>query len=393
MEDTSMTVPNELVGRVDAERLQQVTLDLVRIRSYTGDTREVAAFYARHLEQIGLAVEIIRDHPNAPSVVARLRGSGGGPTLEFNGHLDTVPVDHPAPQVADGRIFGRGSADMKGGLAAMAEAARVFAESGIRLKGDLLLVAHGLHEAPDGHGEDLSDLVRRGIKGDAVIITELASDTLPIVGLGQAAFDFTITRAGESSHELLTPPGTPHPILAAVRLVNLIQARHTELARIPIPYVGPESFFVGIFQGGDFYNRWTNACKVVGTRRYGPENSYATVLAELCAMAAQVEQETGAQVALNLIPVRDGFRVAEHEALVVALRGAYRQVTGRELPLVGSRMVGDAAIFTKEGKVPALYHGPGGTGAHADLESVPIAELVRAAKVDVLTAFDFAGQA
>jgi acetylornithine deacetylase len=237
------------------------------------------------------------------------------------------------------------------------------------------------------------DLVRRGIKGDAVIITELASDTLPIVGLGQAAFDFTITRAGESSHELLTPPGTPHPILAAVRLVNLIQARHAELAKIPIPYVGPESFFVGIFQGGDFYNRWTNACKVVGTRRYGPENSYATVLAELGAMAAQVEQKTGAQVALNLIPVRDGFRVAENEALVVALRDAYREVTGRELPLVGSRMVGDAAIFTKEGKVPALYHGPGGTGAHADLESVPIAELVRAAKVYVLTALDYVGQA
>jgi acetylornithine deacetylase/succinyl-diaminopimelate desuccinylase-like protein len=383
----------DLLGRVDADRLQQATLDLVRIRSYTGDTREVAAAYARHLEQIGLEVEVLRDFPNAPCVVARLRGAGGGPTLEFNGHLDTVPVDHPAPRVADGRIFGRGSADMKGGLAAMAEAARVIAESGRRLKGDLLLVAHGLHEAPDGHGEDLLDLVRRGIKGDAVIITEVASDTLPIVGLGQAAFDFTITRPGESSHELLTPPDTPHPILAAVRLVNLIQARHAELAKIPIPYVGPESFFVGIFQGGDFYNRWTNSCQVMGTRRYGPENSYANVLAELRAMAAQVEQETGARVALNLIPVRDGFRVAENEALVVALREAYREVTGRELPLVGSRMVGDAAIFTKEGRIPALYHGPGGTGAHADLESVPIAELVRAAKVYVLTALEYAGEA
>jgi acetylornithine deacetylase/succinyl-diaminopimelate desuccinylase-like protein len=382
-----------LLGCVDAQRLQQATLDLVRIRSYTGDTREVAAAYASCLERIGLEVEILRDFPNDPCVVARLRGSGGGPTLEFNGHLDTVPIAHPDPCVKDGRVYGRGSADMKGGLAAMAEATRVIAESGIRLKGDLLLVAHGLHEAPDGHGEDLSDLVRRGIKGDAVIITELASDTLPIVGLGQAAFDFTITRAGESSHELLTPPDTPHPILAAVRLVNLMQARHDELAQVQIPYVGAESFFVGILQGGDFFNRWTNACRLVGTRRYGPENSYANVLAELQAMAAQVERETGAQVALNLIPVRDGFQVVAEEPLVIALRRAYLQVTGRELPLVGSRMVGDAAIFIKEGKVPALYHGPGGTGAHADLESVAVADLVRAAKVYVLTALDYAGQA
>ena len=382
----------ELLARVDAERLQQTTLDLVRIRSYTGDTREVAEAYARHLERIGLEVEVLRDFPNDPCVVARLRGAGHGPTLEFNGHLDTVPVEHPAPYVRNGRIYGRGSADMRGGLAAMAEAARVLGHSGVRLKGDLLLVAHGLHEAPEGHGEDLLDLVRRGIKGDAVIITEVASDTLPVVGLGQAAFDFTITRPGESSHELLTPPGTPHPILAAVRLVNLMQARHDELSHIKIPYVGAESFFVGILQGGDFFNRWANACRLVGTRRYGPENSYDNVLAELNAMAAQVEQETGAQVALNLIPVRDGFRVAEDEPLVIALRRAYQEVTGRELPLVGSRMVGDAAIFTKEGKVPALYHGPGGQGAHADLESVAVSDLVRAAKVYVLTALDYVGQ-
>jgi succinyl-diaminopimelate desuccinylase len=383
----------DLLGRVDAGRLQQLTLELARIRSYTGDTREVAAAYARHLEAIGLDVEILRDFPNDPCVAARLRGAGRGPTLEFNGHLDTVPVEHPEPLVTDGRVFGRGTADMKGGLAAMAEAARVIAESGLRLKGDLLLVAHGLHEAPDGHGEDLLDLVRRGIKGDAVIITEVASDTLPVVGLGQAAFDVTITRPGESSHELLTPPGTPHPILAAVRLVNLMQSRHAELAKRQIPYVGAESFFVGILHGGDFFNRWTNACRLVGTRRYGPENSYDNVLAELKAMASQVEQETGAQVALNLIPVRDGFRVAEDEPLVIALRHAYLQVTGRELPLVGSRMVGDAAIFIKEGKVPALYHGPGGQGAHADFESVAISDLVRAAKVYVLTALDYVGQA
>jgi acetylornithine deacetylase/succinyl-diaminopimelate desuccinylase-like protein len=383
----------ELLGRVDAERLQRTTLELARIRSYTGDTREAAEAYARRLEENGLDVEILRDFPNDPCVVARLRGAGRGPTLEFNGHLDTVPVEHPAPLVTDGRVFGRGTADMKGGLAAMAEAARVIAASGLRLKGDLLLVAHGLHEAPDGHGEDLLDLVRRGIKGDAVIIAEVASDTLPVVGLGQAIFDFTISRPGESMHELLTPPPTPHPILAAVRLVNLMQARHAELAQSPIPYIGPESFFIGMLHGGDFFNRWTNTCRLVGTRRYGPQNSFAGVEEELRAMATQVQQETWARVDLTLIPVRDGFRVAEDEPLVVALRRAYTKVTGQGLPLVGTRMVGDAAIFIKEGKVPALYHGPGGQGAHADLESVALSDLVRAAKVYVLTSLDYVGQA
>ena len=380
-----------ITAAVDADRLGALTLDLVRIRSYTGDTREVAAAYARCLEGIGLEVELLHQFPQSPCVVARLRGTGSGPTLEFNGHLDTVPVPHPEPYIGDGRVYGRGSADMKGGLAAMAEAARAIKESGTRLKGDLLLVAHGLHEAPDGHGEDIFDLVRRGIKGDAVIVTEVASDTLPVVGLGQAVYEFTMSRPGESSHELLTAAGTAHPILAAVRMVNLMQERNAEYRKVEIPRIGHESFFVGIFQGGDFFNRWTNSCRIVGTRRYGPDKTYADVKAELTGMAAQVQAETGAQIALNLIPVRDGFRVAETEPIVAALRSAYRQVTSAELPLVGIRMVGDAPVFIREGGVPALYHGPQGKGAHADLEWVPVSELVRAAKVYVLTALEFAG--
>jgi len=261
------------------------------------------------------------------------------------------------------------------------------------LKGDLLLVAHGLHEAPQGHGEDIFSLVRRGIKGDAVIVTEVASDTLPIVGFGQAVYEFTIARPGESSHELLTPPGTAHPILAAVRMVGLMQERNAEYAKVDFPGIGHESFFVGILQGGDFFNRWTNSCRIVGTRRYGPDKTYEVVKSELAGMAAQVEAESGAQVALNLIPVRDGFRVAESEPIVSALRSAYREVTGTQLPLVGIRMVGDAPVFINEGGVPALYHGPKGHGAHADLEWVPVSELVRATKVYILTALQYVGSA
>jgi acetylornithine deacetylase/succinyl-diaminopimelate desuccinylase-like protein len=383
---------NGLLDRVDAAHLQQLTLDLTRIRSYTGESREVAHFYAQYLQGIGLEVEVYRDYPQAPCVVARLRGTGTGRTLTLNGHLDTVPLEHPAPSVADGRVYGRGTADMKGGLAAMAEAGRVLAESGIRLKGDLLLIAHGLHEAPGGQGQDLTDLVRRGIKGDAAIIAEVASDTLPIIGLGQFMFEVDAHRPGEASHELLTPPGTPNPILAAVDLANRIRARQTELAQQPpIPFIGHESYFIGIFQGGDFFNRWTTSCRLVGTRRYGPGSTFAAARAELEGMAKRVEADTGAQITVKATPVRDGFLLSENEPLVMKLRQAYATVTGRELPLTGIRMVGDAAIFIREGSIPAVYHGPGGEGAHADLESVAVADLVRAARVYIHTAMDYIG--
>jgi acetylornithine deacetylase/succinyl-diaminopimelate desuccinylase-like protein len=383
----------ELLERVEGERLERLTLELVRIRSYTGESREAAAAYAARLREIGLEVELLYDFPEAPTVVARLRGAGGGPTLTLNGHLDTVAVAHPEPSVADGRVYGRGAADMKGGLAAMAEAARVLATSGRRLRGDLLLLAHGLHEAPDGHGQDIRELVRRGFAGNAAIIAEIASDVLPVIGLGLSIFDITFRRSGAPSHELLTPPGTPHPLLAAARLAGRMEARDAELARRPLPHVGSESYFLGILQGGDFFNRFPESCRLVGTRRYGPDTPFAEVETEIAGMARAVERETGAKAALSLTRVRDGFRVAESEPVLIALREAYREVTGRALPLVGSRMVGDAPIFIGEGGVPALYHGPGGAGAHADLESVPISELVRAAKVYIATAVQYLGSA
>jgi acetylornithine deacetylase len=258
----------------------------------------------------------------------------------------------------------------------------------------LLLIAHSLHEAPDGQGQDLTDLVRRGIKGDAAIIAEVASDALPIVGLGQCMFEFRVERPGDPTHELLTPPGTPHPILATIDLANLIRARQAELAlQPPLPFVGHESYFFGIVQGGDFYNRWPAACRLVGTRRYSPDSTLAVAQAELEDLAKRVEVDTGARVVVKVTPVRDGFRLAEDEPLVTTLRQAYTAVTGRDLPLTGIRMVGDAAIFTREGRIPAVYHGPGGQGAHADLESVAVADLERTARVYIRTAMDYLGVA
>jgi len=104
-----------------------------------------------------------------------------------------------------------------------------------------------------------------------------------------------------------------------------------------------------------------------------------------------VAAETGTQVDLKLTKARDGFIVDERDPLVLAVRAAYQRVTGKELPLGGLRSVADASIFNQVGGIPALYHGPGGRGHHADEEAMPIAELVRAARVLALTALDYCG--
>lgn len=381
-----------VIAAVDERRVTDLTVDLCSIRSYTGDTQEATDFYLSVLREMGLEIEVFDDFPRTPSVVARLRGAGGGPSLELNAHMDTIPLDHRPTGARDGWVYGRGATDMKGGLAAATEALRAIQAAGVRLKGDLIVSTHGLHELPGGHGEDLTARVARGIHGDAAIVTECGSDVLPVAGVGQGMFEITIRRAGNGTHENSTAPGTPHPIYAGARLVALIEARHQELAETTnIPYAGPESFFVGEFHGGDFFNRFPVEARVVGTRRYAPGRAFEEVRAEIEALCRQVAEETGAAVELTFTKARDGFIIDETAPLVLAVRGAYTRVTGKELPLGGLRSVADASIFNQVGGIPALYHGPGGLGHHGDEEAMPVAELVRAARVLALTALTYCG--
>src|SRR5438067_1249564 len=133
----------DLVQKIDPERIKELTLELVRTPSPPGEERAVAERYAAYLRTIGLRVELDEEFPSSPSVVGRLPGTGAGPTLQIDGHTDTILLPGPEPRFESGYIYGRGAEDMKGALAAMAEAARVVTETGVKLRGSLLLTAHG----------------------------------------------------------------------------------------------------------------------------------------------------------------------------------------------------------------------------------------------------------
>ena len=275
-----------------------------------------------------------------------------------------MPIPHDPAHVENGSVYGRGSADMKGALACAAEAARVLKESG-PFPGELVIIAIGLHEAPGGRGEDLTWLLREhGFRSDFAVVCELSGDTLLVAHMGVATVEITITRPGMATHELQTPPRTPHPIMAAGRVIEEIAARN-----------------VGEVHGGDFYNRHPTTCRLVGTRRWAPGNTLAEVEAEFRALLAPIAQETGCAIDLELLLVRDSYSIHPEHPLAVALQEGYRDVTGKALELTGVKVVADAAIFQGEGGIPTVYHGPSGTGAHADVEHMPVAELVRATQV------------
>jgi acetylornithine deacetylase/succinyl-diaminopimelate desuccinylase-like protein len=361
--------------------LAERTLELVRVESPTGETRAAAELYAEWLRGAGMEVEVQRDvFPATPIVIGRVRGSRPGPRVVLNGHLDTVPIPHAEPRVEGDRVYGRGAADMKGALvAALAAVERI----GRDFAGELAIVAIGLHEAPLGRGEDLAHLLQNGFTADYAVVCELTQPGKVVVAhMGQATAEIAVSRPGMPTHELQTPPGTPHPLHAAARVVDAIRRRNDELAREEHPWVGAETYFVGELHGGDFYNRFPATCRIVGTRRWAPGNSFAAVEEEYRALLDSVAAETGCELALDLRLVRGEYRIDPGHELVRALQAAHEEVTGRTLEPVGWKVVADGAVFSAAG-IPTVYHGPVGSGAHADVEYVEVAELERAADVYV----------
>ena len=379
-----------LAEQVDPQRITQLTLDMVRIPSPPGEERAVSEFYADVLRDAGLEVELDYEFPSSPSVVAWLRGSGSQPTLQLDGHTDTVDLPGPEPRFENGFIHGRGSEDMKASLAAMAEAARIVRAAGVKLKGDLLLTAHGRHESATN--ETLISLIEKGVHGDAVIVTELGGKDLPVTGMGLAFWELRIAGDDEGIHETVAEAGAPHAVMAGYRAVQLMQEKAAKLADFRHPYLGAESIFIGRFQGGDYFNRMPASCVIAGTRRFGPGCSLDAIREEFERLAARVQEESGANVEIWLDGI-EGYSVDENERLAKALLRSHQQVTGKELPLAGTRAAANVPHFVHLAHVPALYYGASYLTAHSELERVELAQVVRATKVYIHAILAYLGVA
>ncbi|MBC8232155.1 M20/M25/M40 family metallo-hydrolase [bacterium] len=381
-----------LIAKVDRERLKQLTLDFVKIPSPTLHEKEFSEYYADLLRSMGIDVELDYEFPDSPSVIARIKGQEPGPTIQFDGHTDTIPTVHPEPYCEGDTIYGRGTADMKSSLAAIAEMARVFVESSAKFKGEILITAHGLHEAPWGENETLRSLIDKKIFGDATVVGELGGTFLPIVGKGLTIFEFIITREGPVLHETMIGTDVVNPIWAGHRLLEVLRDGVEQLTHEPYEYVGPDSLFIGIFEGGDFYNRVTQKCRIVGTRRHTPKRTVADVRNELESAVQQIEQEMNVKVTLNLQRMEEAFQLSQNEKIVRAIRKAYLEVTGNELPYGGTSTIANGTHLIQWASVPSVCHAVDSTTAHADLEFVHLEDIVRATRVYIATALNFFGQ-
>ncbi|HEX3260190.1 MAG TPA: M20/M25/M40 family metallo-hydrolase, partial [Pseudonocardia sp.] len=272
-----------VLDRIGESEVVEVAQRLVRAPGQNPPGGEAAT--AAALEQVcrerSLAVEVVEVAPERPNVRAVLAG-GDGPGLLLLGHTDVVPVgdgwtvDPFGGEVRDGRLYGRGSTDMKGGLAACVVAMTALRREGVVLAGPVELAALVDEEE---HGLGIRRFVAENGGAYAACVVAEPTDLQTIIAArGDAYLDIVVH--GSAAHSGRPDDGR-NAIYGTAAVIASLQRWHEELTHAAHPLVGPPTWSVGLVAGGQGVSTVPAVCRIGVDRRLLPGESAAQVLAEL----------------------------------------------------------------------------------------------------------------
>jgi acetylornithine deacetylase len=340
---------------------------------------EAARVLADALARWGFAVEMHEVLPGRPNVVARA-GAGRGRTLMLNGHLDVVGVEGMAhapfgAEEREGRLYGRGAADMKGGVAAMcAAAARAAARGAIHGE---VIVAAVIDEEYESAGTRA--LLERGVRADAALVTEPTRLTIMPAHRGFVWVEVTFT--GRAAHGSRYDVGVDAITHAGLVLAELDAWQRTELARRTHPLLGHASLHASGIEGGTAWSIYPDRCVLRIERRTVPGETTAMVAAEVREACERVRARHPALRAELRVSTAQGPSDVATDAPVVRALSAAMADAGEAVAVEGMSAWTDAALLNDAG-IPAICYGPGDIAlAHAAEEWVPVAEIERATRV------------
>jgi acetylornithine deacetylase/succinyl-diaminopimelate desuccinylase-like protein len=386
-------VQAKIRSSVQRQRMLDTAIQLIEVPSRTGEAGAAADRLAQLLLEDGFRVERpVAGHPAAPAVVVRYESGKPGRTLQFNGHLDTVHLPFVPPRIEGSQLRGSGASDMKGGIAAMVEGLRAIRDANALPAGSILLIAHDLHEAPWGFGQQLDQLIRDGVHGDAVLLPEPLSAHLPVVGRGSATWKVRIRRPGPPVHEVMRPVHEPNVVAAGADLVARLMRLAETLAHRSHPLAGSESLFIGQIHSGEIYNQYPQECWLEGTRRWLPDTDPAQVESEFHDLLARLRADWRVEIDAEYSLIRNAFQLDLQHPLIAAFQKSHAELAGKPLPEGPKAFVDDGNSFWRLANVPAITHGANAGGQHTVQEWVEIDDLVRVATLYALTASRYCGQ-
>jgi len=426
-------VRRRIFDKIDEKKDEMIGFlrELVRTPSVTGYEKDAQRLVAEKFSGIGLELDIfdadevkgLKEHPgyfettayqqvgykDRPNVVGKVRGLGGGRSLILNGHIDVVPPDpieawkyNPWEGVVEnGRVYGRGAMDMKGGIAVMTYVLKGISELGIKLKGDLILETT-IEEEAGGVGGVLATILR-GYTANAAIFVEPHYSYIEVASAG--ILYFRVRVPGVTAHAYQAHLGV-NAIVKTMKICEALTRLNEERQkRISYPYAEnlashmkrhATTLNIGKIKGGDWPSSvpgWVDLECRVG---YPPGEDLRDVMKEI----EETVRETAAKDSWlkDHVPKVEwfGWRSRPHEQdvnhpIVKMVKEYAEEVIGQPIKFCGGFAGNDARFFVLYANVPAVLFGPTGKNGHGTDEYVEIDSMIGAGRVLALTVLDWCG--
>ena len=334
----------------------------------------VARRIARELESLGVRVDVTDIAPGRPNVVGVLEGRAAGRSLMFCGHTDTVGVSgmpQPfTPDIRDGRLYGRGAQDMKGGVAAMIGAVRRIVESGGLARGRVIVAA----VVDEEHASVGAEALVAHWRADAAVVTE---PTGLDVAVAHKGFQWvTIETRGRAAHGSRPRDGRD-AILRMGRVLARLESLDRRLQQGPShPLLGTASLHASLVEGGHELSSYPARAALQYERRTLPGEPADIALVETKAILSELHSEDSEfEADARLVFGRGAYEIDAASQLPTLLMDA-ANTAGCAASIAGMTFWTDAAILGAAG-IPSVLFGPGGAGLHSIEEYVILEDVLR----------------
>ncbi len=392
---------------INKEDMVKLLREMVNIKSPFFEEGEIIDYLRGRLSYYNrLQTEI--HHYEEPAItgfkgenlIVRLAGSGNGPKMLINGHVDTVPlcdgwtVDPYAGIEKDGRLYGLGALDMKAGVAASIFVMEALVEAGIELRGDLLFTAVSDEEGPYGLGTHYTIVDGITDGADFCIIPEPSgpfapgNEKFPCVALGsRGTAVYYVKVKGQSAHGA-TPEKGINAVEDAARVINAL-TDNLDLGDHPL--LGKGTMCITNLKGGEKYLLVPEEASFT-IYRHTVDGNADQALKEVQEIVDSLNLESEIEVKLRDLPHPDAYflpwTIDEKTGLVQSLKAASREILGKEMQTTYFRSESDANHIAPRLKIPTVLFGPDGANFHAADEYVEIDTMVDTARVILYTVMD-----
>ncbi|RLE01242.1 MAG: acetylornithine deacetylase [Bacteroidetes bacterium] len=376
---------------IDREFIKEVLIQLVqtdsRNPSMVADApgeEYIGSVLADLMLEMGLKVTTNELAPGRVNVVGTLPGTGKGRSLILNGHMDTVGVDEMENPfsgfIEEGRLYGRGSQDMKGSLSAMLGSIKALVDDGISLAGDVILTA-----VADEENQSMGTIeLVKSLKADAAIVTEPTD--LQVVSAHRGWIWYEVEVEGKAAHGSRFQDGKDAVLLMGRFLVELEKFRAVLIQREGHHLTGPPSIHTSLIKGGSDMCTYPPRCTVSIERRTVSGESEPQVTQEIQRIINKLmEEDPDYSARIKLIAERSALDTDPNSGIMRALKEAYQNQQGKPAQITGAAYWTDAALLAEAGMESVLI-GPAGAGLHSAVEWVDLESVYDLAEILTETA-------